>query len=105
MNPTRLKYVLTHPLILSPVMAFALLVAWVCVRLLRFAQPFRRFFPDTCISVRDDEVGTILLVLLFALGAATLCFVTLLRRHPWLKRFAVRFLIALIAFGFGVLSA
>jgi hypothetical protein len=86
-------------------MVFALLVAWVCVRLLRFAEPFRRLFPDTCIYVPDDEARTIRLVLLFALAAATLCFVTLLRRHPWLKRFAVRFLIGLIAFGFGVLSA
>ena len=97
-----MKSVLTNPLILTPVMFFGLFVAWICARLLRFGYPFRKFFPDTCIYLPDDEVGPTIVVFLTALGFATACFVTMYRRHAWLRRFTFRFLIALIAFSFGV---
>ena len=83
-------------------MLFALFVAWISVRLLRFGDPFRRFFPDTCIYMDDDEVVLTLVVFLIALSTATACFVSLYRRNAWLRRFAFRFLVAMIAFGFGV---
>ena len=99
----KIRSFLTNPLILAPVMFFALFVAWFSASLLSFGYPFRKLFPETCSYLPDEDLGPTLVVFLFALGSATACFVTMLRRYEWLRRFTLRFLVAMIAFCFGVL--
>lgn len=93
---------LKQPLFLTTAMFIGLLVAWLCAVQLRFAYPFRLLFFDTCIYTPDEEVGPLLVVFSTTLGLATASFVTMLRRYEWLRRFLLRFLIGMIAFGFGV---
>ena len=97
-----IKAFLTQPLFLTSVMFIGLLMAWLCAVQLRFAYPFRLLFFDTCIYTSDEEVGPLLVVFSTSLGLATISFVTMLRRYEGLRRFSLRFLVAMIAFGFGV---
>ena len=83
-------------------MLFGLFLAWASAGRLRYGYPFKTLFPQTCIYIPDEEVIPTLTVFLFGMSSAISCFVILLRRSEWLRKFAFGIIVAVIAFGFGV---
>ena len=87
---------------LTTFVVLGLFVAWASAAELRYAHPFRNFFPQTCVYIPDEAVVPTLLVFLFGFGSALTCFVVLFRRSAKLRRFIFGAMVALITFYVGV---
>jgi len=96
-----IKRLFTGPRLVT-VFVLGLFLAWASAARLRYGDPFRNFFPQTCIYIPDEEVVPTLIVFLFGFGSAITCFVVLFRRSAKLRRFILGVIVALMAFSIGV---
>ena len=88
---------------LVPTIIVGSFLAWAATMRLRYTDPFRKVFGNTCIYVPREELVPTLAVFLIGLVAAVLCSRVLLRQNPWLKRVLLGLTITALTFGVGLL--